>query len=85
MVFNLSRIVRLTSIVGKRSLYIGRKLGPRSISSRVSPYIIDFINHPAISYDHIQHACKVLAETELLTGVIRIVSILISIRKFIPK
>ena len=70
------RVVKMTAIAGKRFLYIGRKHGNKAISARVSPYI---------SYDHIHTICNMMVETELLAGVIRFVSVIMSIQKFIPK
>ena len=46
----ISSVMKMTSIVGKRFLYIGRKHGNKSISARVSPYIIDILNNPILSY-----------------------------------
>ena len=79
----ISSVMKMTSIVGKRFLYIGRKCGNNSISARVSPYIIDILNNPILSYDHIHNICNMMIETELLAGVIRFVSVIMSIKRFI--
>ena len=76
-------MVKMTSIIGKRFLYIGRKYGNKSISARVAPYIIDIMNNPILSIDHIHNICNMMAETELLTGVIRFVTVIMSIRRFL--
>lgn len=83
MGFGFLRVVKMSTIVGKRFLYIGRQHGKKAISTRVSPYIIDMLNNPVISYDHIHNICNMMAETELLAGVIRFMSIIISIKRFI--
>ena len=83
MGIGILRVVKMTSIVGKRFLYIGRKHGNRTVSARVSPYIVDIINNPVISYEHIHNICNMMAETELLAGVIRFVSVLMSIKRFL--
>tara|TARA_R110000782_G_scaffold52310_3_gene112296 strand:+ start:1775 stop:2026 length:252 start_codon:yes stop_codon:yes gene_type:complete len=83
MGIGILRVVKMTSIVGKRFLYIGRKHGNRAVSARVSPYIVDIINNPVISYEHIHTICNMMAETELLAGVIRFVSVLMSIKRFL--
>ena len=83
MGIGILRVVKMTSIVGKRFLYIGRKHGNRTVSARVSPYIVDIINNPVISYEHIHTICNMMAETELLAGVIRFVSVLMSIKRFL--
>ena len=85
MGIGILRVVKMTAIAGKRFLYIGRKHGKKAISVRVSPYIIDIMNNPIISYDHIHTICNMMVETELLAGVIRFVSVIMSIQKFIPK
>ena len=79
----ISSVMKMTSIVGKRFLYIGRKCGNNSISARVSPYIIDILNNPILSYDHIHNICNMMIETELLAGVIRFVSVIMSIKRFL--
>ena len=83
MGLGISHVVKMTSIVGKRFLYIGRKHGNKAISARVSPYIIDIMNNPVISYEHIHTICNMMAETELLAGVIRFVSVIMSIKRFL--
>jgi hypothetical protein len=83
MGLGISHVVKFTSIVGKRFLYIGRKHGSKAISARVSPYIIDIMNNPVISYEHIHTICNMMAETELLAGVIRFVSVILSIKRFL--
>jgi hypothetical protein len=83
MGLGISHVVKMTSIVGKRFLYIGRKHGNKAISARVAPYIIDILNNPILSYDHIHTICNMMAETELLAGVIRFVSVILSIKRFL--
>ena len=83
MGLGISHVVKFTSIVGKRFLYIGRKNGNKGIATRVSPYIIDIMNNPILSIDHIHNICNMMAETELLAGVIRFVSVILSIKRFL--
>ena len=83
MGLGISHVVKMTSIIGKRFLYIGRKYGNKSISARVAPYIIDIMNNPIISIDHIHTICNMMAETELLAGVIRFVTVIMSIKRFL--
>jgi hypothetical protein len=85
MGIGILRLVKMTTIVGKRFLYIGRTRGNRSVSARVSPYIVDIMNNPILSYDHIHTICNMMVETELLAGVIRFVSVLMSIQRFVPR
>ena len=85
MGLGILRAVKMTSIVGKRFLHIGRKNGNKGIAARVSPYIIDVMNNPIISIDHIHNICNMMAETELLAGVIRLVTVIFSLRKFFHK
>ena len=79
MGLGISHVVKMTSIIGKRFLYIGRKYGNKSISARVAPYIIDIMNNPILSIDHIHTICNMMAETELLAGVIRFVTVILSL------
>jgi len=83
MGFGFLRAVKLTSIVGKRFLHIRRNSGNKGIAARVSPYIIDIMNNPIISIDHIHNICNMMAETELLAGVIRFVTVIMSIKRFL--
>jgi len=83
MGLGISHVVKMTSIIGKRFLYIGRKYGNKSISARVAPYIIDIMNNPILSIDHIHTICNMMAETELLAGVIRFVTLIMSIKRFL--
>ena len=83
MGLGISHVVKMTSIIGKRFLYIGRKSGNKSISARVAPYIIDIMNNPILSIDHIHTICNMMAETELLAGVIRFVTLIMSIKRFL--
>ncbi|MAT63915.1 MAG: hypothetical protein CL881_08985 [Dehalococcoidia bacterium] len=85
MGIGILRLAKMSTIIGKRFLYIGKKHGNKTISARVSPYIVEIINNPVMTYDHIQQICNMMVETELLAGVIRIVSVIVSLQKFIPK
>ena len=78
-------LVRVVKMSGKRLLYLKRKPGKNAVSARVSPYIIEIINNPIMSYEHIHNICNMMVETELLAGVIRFVSVIMSIQKFTPK
>lgn len=83
MGLGILRAVKMTSIVGKRFLHIGGANSNKSITVRMSPYIIDIMNNPILSIDHIHNICNMMAETELLTGVIRFVTVIMSIRRFL--
>ena len=85
MGIGILRLAKMSTIIGKRFLYIGKKHGNKTISARVSPYIVEIINNPVMTNDHIQQICNMMVETELLAGVIRIVSVIVSLQKFIPK
>ena len=85
MGIGILRLAKMSTIIGKRFLYIGKTHGNKTISARVSPYIVEIINNPVMTYDHIQQICNMMVETELLAGVIRIVSVIVSLQKFIPK
>ncbi len=85
MGLGIIRMVKMTSIVGKRFLHIGGANSNKSITVRMSPYIIDIMNNPIISIDHIHNMCNMMAETELLAGVIRFVTVVFSLRRFFHK
>ena len=85
MGIGILRMVKMSAIVGKRFLYMGKKHGNKAVSARVSPYIIDIMNNPIISYDHLHTICNMMVETEVLAAVIRFVSVLVSIQRFVPK
>ena len=85
MGFSIGRLLKITSIVGRRFLHLGRKQSNKSVAARVSPYVIDIMNNPILSIEHIHNICNMMMETELLTGIIRFVTVIISLRKFFHK
>lgn len=80
----ICRVFKLSRVVAKRVIHL-QKLPNRNIVTRIVPYVVEFTNERNISIEHIHAMFNMMMETEAITIVFRVFTILASLKKFTPK
>ena len=76
---------RLTRVIARRIIYIKRRKAQQTFTTRVLPYMVEFINDHRFTPEHVAAIANILLETEALGIGVRAVSIVLSMHKYIGK